>query len=60
MQPVPERESARDDESDENANQEKQAIHRQSDEENRDNSDRSEKRGRTLQAETETRPGHLS
>src|ERR1700690_1299885 len=59
MQPVPERESARDDKSDENADDEEQPISRESDEEDGHDGDGHDESGGALQAETETGPGHI-
>ena len=58
MQPMPEREAAGDDESDQDADEKEQPIRGQGDEEDGDDGNGGDQSGGALQAETEARPGH--
>ena len=59
MKPMPQRQTARDEKSDQNANEEEQAIRGQTDEQNHDHSDGRNQGGGPLQAKTEARPRHI-
>ena len=59
MEPMPKREAAGYDKSDENADEKEQTISGQGDEENGDDGNGRDQSGGTLQAETETGPGHI-
>ena len=56
MQPVPERKPARDDQSNENADQKEPAISRQRDQQNRNNNDRDDKPRRPLRLNPDRLP----